>query len=142
MGENQARDRDRGRSVGMKNVILRCEPEGRASKDDVRGRTPSFEGGHAGAKELATYWVGQGVGLMNQSKSVRAVVQELLGSSASGKQIVGPPVYGCRQELSASARITPDVHTFGEPVVATVEVVADAGFIRPDSLRVETDFAP
>jgi NAD(P)H-dependent flavin oxidoreductase YrpB (nitropropane dioxygenase family) len=34
------------------------------------------EGGHAGAKELATYWVGQGVGLMNQSKSVRAVVQE------------------------------------------------------------------
>jgi NAD(P)H-dependent flavin oxidoreductase YrpB (nitropropane dioxygenase family) len=34
------------------------------------------EGGHAGAKELATYWVGQGVGLMNQKKSVRAVVQE------------------------------------------------------------------
>ena len=34
------------------------------------------EGGHAGAKELATYWVGQGVGLMNQSTSVRAVVQE------------------------------------------------------------------
>src|SRR5262245_31481659 len=34
------------------------------------------EGGHPGAKELATYWVGQGVGLMNQSKSVRAVVQE------------------------------------------------------------------
>jgi NAD(P)H-dependent flavin oxidoreductase YrpB (nitropropane dioxygenase family) len=34
------------------------------------------EGGHPGAKELATYWVGQGVGLMNQAKSVRAVVQE------------------------------------------------------------------
>jgi len=34
------------------------------------------EGGHQGAKELATYWVGQGVGMMNQSKSVRAVVQE------------------------------------------------------------------
>jgi hypothetical protein len=34
------------------------------------------EGGHEGAKELATYWVGQGVGLMNQRKSVRAVVQE------------------------------------------------------------------
>ena len=28
-------------------------------------------------------------------------------------------------------RITPDVHTFGEPVVATVDVVADAGFIKP-----------
>ena len=34
------------------------------------------EGGHEGAKELATYWVGQGVGLMNQSQSVRSVVQE------------------------------------------------------------------
>jgi NAD(P)H-dependent flavin oxidoreductase YrpB (nitropropane dioxygenase family) len=34
------------------------------------------EGGHEGAKKLATYWVGQGVGMMNQSKSVRSVVQE------------------------------------------------------------------
>ncbi len=34
------------------------------------------EGGHDGASQLATYWVGQGVGLMNQSKSVKAVVQE------------------------------------------------------------------
>jgi len=32
--------------------------------------------GHAGARELATYWVGQGVGLMNEAKSVRAVVRE------------------------------------------------------------------
>ncbi|HEV7733506.1 MAG TPA: nitronate monooxygenase [Candidatus Binatia bacterium] len=34
------------------------------------------EGGHEGARTLATYWVGQGVGLMNQAKSVRTVVQE------------------------------------------------------------------
>ena len=33
-------------------------------------------GGHAGAKDLATYWVGQGVGLMNQSISASDVVQE------------------------------------------------------------------
>ena len=46
------------------------------------------------------------------------------------------------ETLAVSARITPDVHTFGEPVVATVEVVADAGFIKPDTVRVETDFAP
>ncbi len=32
--------------------------------------------GHAGAQDLATYWVGQGVGLMNQSMSAAAVVQE------------------------------------------------------------------
>ena len=34
------------------------------------------EGGHEGAKQLATYWVGQGVGLMNQSMSAGQVVQE------------------------------------------------------------------
>jgi len=34
------------------------------------------EGGHAGAADLATYWVGQGVGLMNQPTSVRHVMQE------------------------------------------------------------------
>ncbi len=34
------------------------------------------EGGHEGAAELATYWVGQGVGLMNQMSSAGAVVQE------------------------------------------------------------------
>ena len=33
-------------------------------------------GGHDGAKELATYWGGQGVGLMNQSISASDVVQE------------------------------------------------------------------
>jgi NAD(P)H-dependent flavin oxidoreductase YrpB (nitropropane dioxygenase family) len=33
------------------------------------------EGGHAGAQELATYWVGQGVGLMNETLSAGAVVQ-------------------------------------------------------------------
>ncbi len=34
------------------------------------------EGGHEGAKDLATYWVGQGVGLMNQSISASDVVQD------------------------------------------------------------------
>ena len=32
--------------------------------------------GHEGAQDLATYWVGQGVGLMNQSISASDVVQE------------------------------------------------------------------
>lgn len=34
------------------------------------------DGGHAGARELATYWVGQGVGLMNEPISAAAVVQQ------------------------------------------------------------------
>jgi NAD(P)H-dependent flavin oxidoreductase YrpB (nitropropane dioxygenase family) len=33
------------------------------------------QSGHAGARDLATYWVGQGVGLMNESISAGAVVQ-------------------------------------------------------------------
>ena len=33
------------------------------------------EGGHAGAKALATYWVGQGVGLMNDAMGAGQVVQ-------------------------------------------------------------------
>jgi hypothetical protein len=46
------------------------------------------------------------------------------------------------ETIAVQARVAPDVHTFGEPVVATVEVVADASFIRPDTIRVEADFAP
>jgi NAD(P)H-dependent flavin oxidoreductase YrpB (nitropropane dioxygenase family) len=33
--------------------------------------------GHLGAQELATYWVGQGVGLMNKATTVREVVYEM-----------------------------------------------------------------
>ncbi len=33
------------------------------------------QSGHEGAQALATYWVGQGVGLMNQTQSVRSVMQ-------------------------------------------------------------------
>lgn len=35
------------------------------------------EAGHPGAQELATYWVGQGVGLMNRVRPVREVVYEM-----------------------------------------------------------------
>ena len=34
------------------------------------------QSGHVGARDLATYWVGQGVGLMNQEQTAAAVVQE------------------------------------------------------------------
>ena len=34
------------------------------------------QSGHDGARSLATYWVGQGVGLMHEAQSVRAVMQE------------------------------------------------------------------
>ena len=40
--------------------------------------TKLAEGGHAGARQLATYFVGQGVGLMNESVSSRTVVREFM----------------------------------------------------------------
>ena len=36
------------------------------------------EGGDPQAKQLATYWVGQGVGLMNASVSARTVVYDFM----------------------------------------------------------------
>jgi hypothetical protein len=35
-------------------------------------------GGHEGAIKLASYFVGQGVGLMNTSQSTRSVVEEFM----------------------------------------------------------------
>lgn len=40
--------------------------------------TKLAEGGHQGARQLATYWVGQGVGMMNQSLSTRQVVYDFM----------------------------------------------------------------
>jgi len=36
------------------------------------------EGGHPGAKDLATFFVGQGVGLMNDIQSTRQVVYDFM----------------------------------------------------------------
>ncbi len=41
------------------------------------------ESGHSGARQLATYWVGQGVGLMNDQLSARTVVQNFMEEFAS-----------------------------------------------------------
>jgi NAD(P)H-dependent flavin oxidoreductase YrpB (nitropropane dioxygenase family) len=42
--------------------------------------------GDPGAKRLATYWVGQGVGLMNATQSVRAVVMEFMADYAAAAE--------------------------------------------------------
>ena len=40
--------------------------------------TKLAEGGHKGARQLATFFVGQGVGLMNESLDSRTVVREFM----------------------------------------------------------------
>ena len=44
----------------------------------MRKITKLADGGHEGAKELASYFVGQGVGLMNHAQSARSVVYEFM----------------------------------------------------------------
>ncbi len=44
------------------------------------------EAGDPGAQRLATYWVGQGVGLMNSAQSVRAVVREFMEDFAAAAE--------------------------------------------------------
>ena len=44
------------------------------------------EGGHNGAKQLATYFVGQGVGLMNSTISARQVVYEFMEDFANAAE--------------------------------------------------------
>ncbi|MCY4129815.1 MAG: nitronate monooxygenase [Gammaproteobacteria bacterium] len=44
------------------------------------------QGDHEGAKQLANYFVGQGVGLMNEAKSVRGVVYEFMEDYASATE--------------------------------------------------------
>ena len=44
------------------------------------------EAGDPGARQLATYWVGQGVGLMNERLSVRQVVYEFMEDFASASE--------------------------------------------------------
>ena len=48
------------------------------------------QGDHEGAKQLANYFVGQGVGLMNEAKSVRSVVYEFMEDyAAATERLVG-----------------------------------------------------
>ncbi|MEH6403586.1 MAG: nitronate monooxygenase [Sneathiella sp.] len=41
------------------------------------------DGGHEGAKQLSTYWVGQGIGLMNGTQSTKSVVYEFMEDFAA-----------------------------------------------------------
>ena len=47
------------------------------------------EGGHEGAKQLATYWVGQGVGMMNQSLSAKQVVYDFMEDFLAANERLG-----------------------------------------------------
>jgi len=44
------------------------------------------DGGHEGAKQLSTYWVGQGIGLMNSAQTTKSVVYEFMEDFAAASE--------------------------------------------------------
>lgn len=56
------------------------------SENSLRHVDKLAESGHEGARDLATYWVGQGVGLMDRRKSARDVVVEMATSYAEATE--------------------------------------------------------
>jgi hypothetical protein len=69
---------------------------------------------------------------------VGLAIRELWLSRSGNDTTIGP----APETIGVQTSVTPDVHTFGEPIVATVDVVADATVIKPETIRVETDFEP
>ncbi|MDZ7670379.1 MAG: nitronate monooxygenase [Gammaproteobacteria bacterium] len=56
------------------------------SEPALRSIDKLAESGDPGARQLATYWVGQGVGLMNSAQSVRSVVFEFMEDFATAAE--------------------------------------------------------
>jgi hypothetical protein len=56
------------------------------SEPALRSIDKLAEAGNPGARQLATYWVGQGVGLMNSTQSVRSVVREFMEDFAAAAE--------------------------------------------------------
>lgn len=56
------------------------------SEPALRSIDKLAESGDSGARQLATYWVGQGVGLMNSAQSVRSVVFEFMEDFAAAAE--------------------------------------------------------
>jgi len=59
------------------------------SEPALRSIDKLAEAGDPGARQLATYWVGQGVGLMNSAQSVRSVVREFMEDFAAAAERLG-----------------------------------------------------
>lgn len=59
------------------------------SESSLRRVDRLAEGGHEGARDLATYWVGQGVGLMNERRHTRDIVRGMVESYVDAVERLG-----------------------------------------------------
>lgn len=77
--------------------------------------------------------------------AVTALLAVLAGAGPAGADlppVPGGSVLGRDLPLKVFARISPPVHTFGDPITATVAVVADRKAVAPSNVRVVVHFRP
>jgi hypothetical protein len=67
-----------------------------------------------------------------------ALVLALAGCGGSDSK----PLLVGGKAAAVHGSLTPDVHLFGEPIVARVEVIVDRDQVSPGDVEVETDFKP
>jgi hypothetical protein len=71
-----------------------------------------------------------------------AVALALAGAAAARLPVFNGSSVGEGLPLKAYATISPTVHLFGDPITATIAVVADTKWVDPARLRVTAGFAP
>ena len=69
---------DEGKPVLQKKAELIMPLQGLISEPALGRISKLSESGHEGAKALATYWVGQAVGLMNEPTTSKQVVYDFM----------------------------------------------------------------
>jgi len=67
-------------------VALTCVTNPPASEPALARINKMADAGHEGAQALATYWVGQGVGLMNEAMTCRQVVEGFMEDFAGAHE--------------------------------------------------------
>ncbi len=73
---------------------------------------------------------------------VAALVAAVLVAAGCGGDDEARPLIAAGKTAVVRGELVPDVHAFGDPVVARVEVVLDRSKVDPDDVRVTTDFDP
>lgn len=66
----------------------------------------------------------------------------LLTGCSGGSDEAERPLIPADRTAVVRGKLEPSVHLFGEPVVATIEVVVDRDKADPDAIRVSSDFDP
>ena len=73
---------------------------------------------------------------------VGVLLLALVAVAGCGGDDEARPLIAAGKTAVVRGGLVPDVHTFGEPVVAEVEVILDRAEVDPDDIRLSTNFDP